>query len=400
MLQIFDSLKSMVGPDMISKASAILGEKDSKVSSAVSAALPAMLAAVLKKGDSSQLENVLQSAGKSDVLSDVARIFSGNSSDEQKQVGSNFQQALLGGKVTDFNAALASTSGISATNAGKLTSMLSAVTAGLLGSKMLSNNLSLSGLIGELKQEKNSFMGAVPSQFNSALGLNSLYNDTKALPEHKKNNSWITWLIIIALLLLLFFWWRSCRRNDMKPVTTVTEYADTVRNRTNEVIDTIRTRVNDHEITLSNGTRITAARNGIEAQMIRFLDSDDYKKATDNDLRSKWFYFDDIRFEFGSASQLQEGSRVEMNNLADILKNYSDTKVRIAGNADRVGNEEPNVALSKERAEYIKNWLVRDGINANRITTEGHGEEFAKYSENAPDSVRSRDRDIAIRLVK
>jgi len=43
MLRIFDSLKSLISPELVSKASAMLGEDGAKVSSAISPVIASLL---------------------------------------------------------------------------------------------------------------------------------------------------------------------------------------------------------------------------------------------------------------------------------------------------------------------------------------------------------------------
>ena len=52
------------------------------------------------------------------------------------------------------------------------------------------------------------------------------------------------------------------------------------------------------------------------------------------------------------------------------------------GRTDREGTDEYNRELGKQRAEYVKNALVRDGVDPSRIETESAGAERA--GEGAP----------------
>jgi outer membrane protein OmpA-like peptidoglycan-associated protein len=54
----------------------------------------------------------------------------------------------------------------------------------------------------------------------------------------------------------------------------------------------------------------------------------------------------------------------------------------LIGRTDREGSDEHNAKLGLARAEYVKNALVRDGVDANRIQTESAGAEGA--GEGAP----------------
>lgn len=49
--------------------------------------------------------------------------------------------------------------------------------------------------------------------------------------------------------------------------------------------------------------------------------------------------------------------------------------IEIHGYTDGQGDPQTNLALSSERAQAVKVWLVDHGVDAGRIVTEGHGEE-------------------------
>ena len=81
-----------------------------------------------------------------------------------------------------------------------------------------------------------------------------------------------------------------------------------------------------------------------------------------------------VFFAFNSAEISEEAN----NNLlgqALYLKNHEDTKIQIAGNCDERGSTEYNLALGARRANAAKSVLVKDGIDAKRISTISYGKE-------------------------
>ena len=82
---------------------------------------------------------------------------------------------------------------------------------------------------------------------------------------------------------------------------------------------------------------------------------------------------DDLHFETGKSS-IKANSYEMLNQLADYLKNRSDLKIEIAGHTDNVGNEDANMILSQKRAEAVKNYLIKKGVPASRLTSKGYGE--------------------------
>jgi outer membrane protein OmpA-like peptidoglycan-associated protein len=64
-----------------------------------------------------------------------------------------------------------------------------------------------------------------------------------------------------------------------------------------------------------------------------------------------------------------------LKDIANVLTENSSVKVKIVGHTDSDGSDADNLALSKRRAESVKNSLVKDfGIDAARLTTDGKGE--------------------------
>jgi OOP family OmpA-OmpF porin len=52
-----------------------------------------------------------------------------------------------------------------------------------------------------------------------------------------------------------------------------------------------------------------------------------------------------------------------------------DVRVRVEGHTDSTGDAKYNLGLSYRRAESVKNYLVSKGIDANRLSVVGFGED-------------------------
>lgn len=151
---------------------------------------------------------------------------------------------------------------------------------------------------------------------------------------------------------------------------------------------------------LPGGEVIRVAEGSCEDCMLDYLKSDAYKDASDSELRRMWIQFDNVDFAHDSTDRLDEKSLEQLHNIAEILKNYPDVKVRIAGLADSTGSRVVNREISEKRADYVKSVLVKDGVKADRISTRGFGEELATVPADATDAQRAIDRSIAIRFMK
>ena len=67
-------------------------------------------------------------------------------------------------------------------------------------------------------------------------------------------------------------------------------------------------------------------------------------------------------------------SEQAMSDLANFLTENQGVTIHITGHTDAVGTDEANQILSEGRANAVKADLVKRGIAAERITTEGKGE--------------------------
>jgi len=399
----FNALKSLISQEMITKASTMLDESEGKISSTSSSIIASLLGVMLKKGNTPQINNILEEAGKRNILLEFRELWYEQPTHEQLKVGDDFLQHLLGDKAADFTDPIAKDNKMSSVATNRLVSMIAPLFCGFLGNKLVKENKTMPMLLNEIRNERNDFAGMIPSDLINSFGLSSVLSPEAKNEKKKSSYGWVIWVALIALLLLLFFGWRSCKNNETErperseiPVITT----DTITN--NRASQDTLSSVNKpfRMLTLSDGTKINVYENGVEDSMIKFLQSDEYKKASDKDLKEKWFEFDNIAFEFGSPTELKPESKAQLDNIASILKNYKDAKIKIAGFADKKGTEEANMEISQKRAKTIESLLEKRGVGSQIVKVQGYSDEFAKHSATESDAQRAEDRDIALRFVK
>jgi outer membrane protein OmpA-like peptidoglycan-associated protein len=80
-----------------------------------------------------------------------------------------------------------------------------------------------------------------------------------------------------------------------------------------------------------------------------------------------------IEFDSAKSSLTPKGENT-VDKLAVILQNYPLIKVEIAGHTDSDGNDKFNQKLSQTRVDTVKNELVSQGINSNKLKAIGYGE--------------------------
>jgi peptidoglycan-associated lipoprotein len=79
-------------------------------------------------------------------------------------------------------------------------------------------------------------------------------------------------------------------------------------------------------------------------------------------------------FKFGSW-ELTPDSEDGIKALVKLLNDNPNITIELAAHTDLVGNNEANQELSLRRAQTITNYLIKSGIEPERLTPIGYGEE-------------------------
>jgi len=82
-----------------------------------------------------------------------------------------------------------------------------------------------------------------------------------------------------------------------------------------------------------------------------------------------------INFENDSAKILGDSNAL-LEEIADVLqRNPNIRKVEIQGHTDNTGGREHNQRLSESRANAVRAWLVKAGVDGNRLLAKGYGQD-------------------------
>jgi len=74
-------------------------------------------------------------------------------------------------------------------------------------------------------------------------------------------------------------------------------------------------------------------------------------------------------------SSVREDGRQTLNKQAEWLKKYTNYPITIEGKCDERGTREYNLALGERRANAVKQYLVAQGVPAQRVNTISYGKE-------------------------
>ena len=81
-------------------------------------------------------------------------------------------------------------------------------------------------------------------------------------------------------------------------------------------------------------------------------------------------YFDFDRFTLSTKS-IQT-----LKSVVRAMNDNSDMVITVSGHADERGTREYNLALGQRRGDAVKDYLLLNGINNNRVTVKSFGEEY------------------------
>ena len=103
-----------------------------------------------------------------------------------------------------------------------------------------------------------------------------------------------------------------------------------------------------------------------------------------------------MHFKTGEQSvSLDDMERIQV--LSDFLSENDYMHVTIDGHADIRGDDESNKTLSEARANAVADVLTSSGVDAERITTKGHGSNFANNTPANSDDY-ALDRKVKIQI--
>lgn len=399
-----DAVKGYLTPDTVRSASSLVGESESNTRQTLNSAVPTLLSGLTNMVSSregvSSFGGLIRDGGFGSAVDNVGSLFSGGST-TSSMLGAG--QQLIGkifpGKASAVTDLLARSGGVSSSSATSLLSLAAPLIMGVLGKRAAAQGLDSNGLANALLSEKSEIAAAAPSGLSQILSggptvvsrtrdavaetpryattdvrdvRREPYIDrSRTEPRRPGMGRWLPLLLIAlgALALLLFL--RPRTPQAVENVTSATKNALA-------------------NITLPGGINLSVPAGSINYTLARFL-------GDGSQAAPKTFVFDHLSFETGS-TQLTPDSAQTVNNLAQVLKAYPNAQVQLLGHTDNTGSAEANHALSLDRANAIKATLVNQGVPAERISTQGFGQD-RPVASNDTEEGRARNRRIELIVV-
>ena len=95
---------------------------------------------------------------------------------------------------------------------------------------------------------------------------------------------------------------------------------------------------------------------------------------------------------------IRKHSYGDLESLANILLIRRDLTISMAGHTDDNGSEEYNMTLSKNRVEAVKDFLIANGVNPNRIKISHFGES-KPIADNSTEEGRAKNRRVEMEVI-
>ncbi len=412
---LFQVLKDAFTDKAIDAISLNLGEDASKTKSGLTAMIPTVLGGILGK-----------SAGTTSAptwWNTVADLFGSDDGDDLKlgmlgdpklaDAGKGLLGSLFGGNLDSILSSLAGATGLAKDKTGKLLTIVAPLLIGFISRWAKKKGMSFGSIIGNLLANKSAIVSALPAGIDSGLlGLadkpREVFDDTASKVAGAKTTkpkfNW-SWLLILlgALILLWLLFGRGCNRTKDQANKQTTEVVNDNSKAGADVKESIKGALNDAgdwvydlgatmKKKLLDGNELEIGVNSVEFKLLNFIEDTGLPidKAT-------WFSLDRLYFESGS-STLKSASKDQLDRIAAIMKAYPAVKLKIGGYTDNTGSDVVNMALSSERAEATKIELIKKGVAADRLESEGYGSQYPVCPANDTPACKAMNRRIDVRV--
>ena len=235
-LNIVSAIINSLAPSVIDKVAAALGVNSGLARTALSAAVPAVLAIFGSKASTDTGARALFDAvSKTDTgaFGDLAATLSGAKGEKFLQGGLGSLGSLLGDTgLKSLTNAIGRQAGIGSDASSSIVSLAGQLAMGQLAKSAASEGLDAAGLSNMLRGQQNNIKSALPAGLGDMLSASGLVGSnfaeqagraaTNAVHHTaqvtKKGTSWLTWALPV-LLALVALWWFLGNRS----ATTVTE---------------------------------------------------------------------------------------------------------------------------------------------------------------------------------
>jgi len=414
---ILDSLRQVISESAVSGIAERLGENQQNVSRGLSAGATSILAGLANKtGDSNAMRQTFDliskpGAAAGAVADDVSLAREGKAPTELANMSSRFLGDLFGDRGSAVNNVVSEASGLRAESASSIMRFAAPIVLGFLGRHVRTGGLDLNSFTQLLSIEKNNIMRAAPPGLANALGLqpSQAGRPDREVPFQfdrrdvegervpvrgpgepaQTSGRWL-WPALATLAVLALIWGVSRGRHAQRIDTTAAAGGEVSQP---GIAPPAVSTNQPNSVQLPNGAALAIPAAGTESRLIAFI-----RDTTQRAGESASFDMDRLTFANNSAN-LQPQSDDQLQSIATIIKSYPNVAVRVSGYTDNVGNAAANRKLSAQRASNVRAALVKDGVPASQLSSEGYGGKNPE-ADNSTESGRAQNRRVALVVLR
>jgi OmpA-OmpF porin, OOP family len=348
-MSLLTDLSNTLDRRTLDSVASALGESGQSISRGMQSAIAAVLGGMAKKSNNpSFLKKVLDLApsGPGGVTWSTLSSSVSDPNSPLMASGRNILSTLFGGSGGPVTRALGAGTGLQTGAVSSLMAMAAPMVMSFLGRKAQDEKLSMGGLGNLLQRELPAIRAALPAGVTDLLWPRE--HETVTTPplmaqtEARERSAWgwLPALLLLALVPVLFWLFSHGRRQivQIPPAPTGTA------NRT-----------------VPEVSKPSLAKNV------------------------------DLYFQTGSM-KLRPESEAQLREFAAAFDANRDARILVNGYTDNVGNAASNMRLSQERANAVKNDLIRMGIPESRLSTQGFGGQNPIADNATPEGRRMNSR--------
>jgi OOP family OmpA-OmpF porin len=109
------------------------------------------------------------------------------------------------------------------------------------------------------------------------------------------------------------------------------------------------------------------------------------------------FTLNNVFFDLAK-STLRPESNKELDQLAEYMNRKKTLVIEIAGHTDNTGKDDANQKLSEDRANAVRQYLLKKGIAAERVTAKGYGAS-QPAADNDTEAGKQKNRRTEVRII-
>jgi len=372
---IVDSLISSVTSQLTGSLSSHLGESEDSIKRG------------LETGSAALLGGIANRAGDSGFIGNIFNLATSFAKGNTPDLGSNFIGQIFGSQQSSITEMVSKASGLRLASAATLLTAAVPSVLGALGHHIQSSNLNPASLGSFLSTQSSGLRNLLPPSWTSALSSERIPTPSVPTVGKQRSGGWLLPLLALIGIIIVggIVWLFSHNR---KPVEDLAAGAS---NAASSAASSVASALgNFGKRLLPNNVELNIPQFGVENKLLDFIQSSNPVDET------TWFDFDRLLFDTGS-STLQSSSQEQLQNVANILKAYPNVHVKLGGYTDNTGSEAANLKLSGDRAESVKNELVKLGVPESQLTFEGYGEAHP-VADNSTEEGRAKNRRISMRV--